>query len=197
MSDADARIIKSRSRTINHVWPIIAPKLGGGELIQIEGFANLHPALRFLDCWAGIDHLIYQTGIGIGLASRVQNADDFTYRTMTIRTANGNGSSNTEHARHLRQLSTRGAIKSLYWCHAYVSPSQNKLIRAAVAYTADVIGAVGDKAIGWRQRNSYDDNGFWVIRWDKFRDSGAWIWIYEDGIWLPPTTIKPTQLRLL
>jgi hypothetical protein len=197
MNDAERRIAKSRSRTVNLVWPIIGPKLGGGDLIQIEGFAQLHPALKFLDCFAGIDHLIYQSGVGIGLASRVQNGDDFDYQTWTVRNGSHNGSSNTEYARHLKQLSTRGAIKPQYWCQAYVSPRQNKLLRAAIANTADIIAAVGDESIGFQQKNSFDGNPFWAISWKGFRDTGAWAWIYDDGTWLPPTTAKPTQLKLL
>jgi hypothetical protein len=198
MADSiERRIAQSRSDTVNLVWPILAPQIGGGDLLQVEGFAHLHPVLKFLDAMAGIDHIIFQDSVGIGLASRIQNGDAFDYDTWTVRYELHNGRA-TEYARHLKQLSTRGAIKPLYWCQAYISTKpQRRVLRLAVAYAADVIGAVGDESLGWLcPPNGADGNRFWAISWKAFRDTGAWVWTWNNGVWTGPTTAKPKQLEL-
>lgn len=81
------------------------------------------------------------------------------------------------------------------WCHSYIA--KNQLLRAAIAYVADIIGAVGDKSLGWMAPpNSWDGNRFWAIDWKRFHDAGHWMWTWESGTWTAPMTNAPIQGKL-
>lgn len=176
-NEIERRIDKSRSRFINCVWPIMGSIVGGGDIISAED-PTAGPLAALLDKIAGIDHWVAKPPLIFGIASRVQNADDHHYKTFTIRYKLRNGA-RTEYEKRIRQITTSGAVWPHWWCHAYVSPTRDRLIMAAIAHTASVIQSVG--SIGYLQTNSYDGTAFWVTPWKELWDTGCAMSIYDNG----------------
>jgi hypothetical protein len=169
----------------------MAPLVGGGILCPVESVTEVSFAQE-LDKVAGIDAWVIRQGREIfGLASRVQDATRYDYRTFTVRTWRRSGAL-TEYEKRLHQMSTPGAIFPYWTVQAYVN-GPGALSRGAYTLTKNVIWAVRQ---GWsdgpsrlregctcpcaciettrpgRQPGSYvpGNEHFVAVNWRRFRD---------------------------
>ncbi|MGH8879518.1 MAG: hypothetical protein ACRD0P_19575 [Stackebrandtia sp.] len=168
MPDDTVRAAMSRSSEAftRLVWPAIGPSFGTP--IPVETVTT-NPFARELDQRAGIDVWIVSVdGHMRGLASRVQWPHvDRSFDTFTVRVQSPRNRL-TEYHKRRAEITHAGAIKPHYFCQAYVTLDNERLIAAAIARTADVIAAV-DAGRGWHLPPNGDGSRGYAVPWDTFK----------------------------
>lgn len=131
---------QSRTSFEKVVWPAIASRCGGGELIHLEG--STYKTDRDLDVLAGIDGYQRHTDKGLrGIASRVQpiRSPSAPWNTFTIRYARDSGSL-TEYDKRLAAIENTeaGWLYAHLTVQAYIETETRALLSAAVVRTRDL-----------------------------------------------------------
>lgn len=178
-----AKDLKWSSRAfVDLVWPLFSPAVGGGELFPVEMSTNGAEFLKKLDQVAGIDGWIVQNNRHMfGIASRVQNAGNFAYKTFTVRTKRPHGKpEDTEYEKRRAQIRTKGSVWPLWTSQAYLDRDTNTVVRAAIAKTEDVIAAV-TMGLGWQPPKTYSGEQFWAVPWSHLWVLGYEMAVYTDG----------------
>lgn len=172
------------------VWPLLGPKMGGGQVIPVESVSTSGFS-KDLDIKAGIDAWVtYGNTHMRGIASRVQWVRGRPFKTFTVRMARLTGAK-TEYEKQRLRIATPGAIFPYFTVQAYMRCTCNKrpcvcepracdFLVATAATTSDVIGAVG-RGVGYEQTNQQDRTTFWCVPWRALYDDGAEMW------WAQPT----------
>lgn len=165
-ADVDRDMRRSQSAFIMHVWPAIAPHIGGGRAVSME--ASHDKELRTLfDVSSGIDAWQVVDGGGLyGIASRVQPSGH-DWSTFTVRKSRKSGAK-TEWAK-LREavFGGDGRVYPKWFVQAYTSRDGSQLIACAVVKTAELVSH-----IEWFCQEEHDTREtmnatFWMVGWDK------------------------------
>lgn len=156
---------------IDHVWPVIGPWLGGGDLLPVEkaGSSDL------LDLYAGIDawHIENNDRRMRGIASRVQRAPHL-YASFTIRSRRTSGAE-TELAKRVHALHNpeQGWLLPAITAQAYID--HQGMVGVGVAYTRDLYLLIDQGQAGRDyevRRNGADGNEFYAVWWETLRERG-------------------------
>lgn len=177
--DVQRDLSKSAAAFKNIVWPVLGPRMGGGEIIPVESVTTSGFA-RDLDIKAGVDAWVtYGTTHMRGIASRVQWVHTRPFNTFTVRmsrrTPDGRENTDVEFKKQSHRIATPGAVYPYFTVQAYLRDGTDDLLIAAAAKTEDVIAAVG--RIGWKRTNGQDGATFWCIPWKSlYREFNAEMW---------------------
>ena len=162
------------------VWPALAPKLGGGEIVPIEAVS--HDGFnKELDTLAGIDAwLVRRSKAAIcGVASRVQWGR--AWNTFTIRISRPSGAS-TEYEKRLRAIDSRdhGLLYPHYTIQGYVEDPKGvgDLLSACAVRTLDLFtlarrlyergeftNVKNNPRCGWGLRTAYSKEVLLWVSW--------------------------------
>ena len=160
------------------VWPYVCPKIGGGELVMVEGHAS--DAMRaMLDMQAGIDGWHVHSTEGLrGIGSRVQwlKTGVRPFNTFTVRRSRASGAE-TEYEKRCRAIYGHGGY--LYphlTIQAYIREPrrQGDLVSLGIARTCDVVEYIGAHlgTIEVRHVMNGGAASFFVVPWAHFRSCG-------------------------
>ena len=152
----------------DQVWPIIKSKLGGGDLMQMEGRPDTELSKK-LDMIAGIDGWhIHNFGMR-GIASRVQKSNH-DWATFTIRMKRDNGSKTEFEKRKIAiKKYAQGWIYPAITVQAYAKTETGPIISCGIAYTSHIIDFIEK---GLCKYNRTTNAVFAVCAWDKMRLNG-------------------------
>jgi hypothetical protein len=164
-SDVHRDLSASAAAFINAVWPAIADRCGGGEIVPVEsvtaqGFARDLDTLSGIDAWQIIRH----RHVIRGIASRIQWTDG-PWRTFTIRRSRSTGAA-TEYEKRREAIANAemGALYPTLTVQAYFDQRTDaRLLRAAVALTRDVFDCI-EQGYATTEINP-DGNTFYAVPW--------------------------------
>lgn len=160
---------------VEKVWPVIADRCGGGELVPVEA-VTASPFAKLLDDYSGIDHwqIIHENGQIRGIASRVQWGND--WQTFTIRIARPSGYL-TEYQKRMATLTHKdeGWVFPPLTSQAYLDQRGGNLLSVAVIYTEDLYSLDLDL---WPSRWTESGEEFKYIAWDSLlkRNLRMYVW---------------------
>lgn len=163
------KMSKSSECFFNHVWRVVAPCIGGGELIPVEAVTD-DKMRKLLDVNAGIDAWwLRGNGDISGIASRVQyprdNWHNYPFNTFTIRTALASGN-DTELQKRNRALQSNGAVLYPFLTvQAYMDTSHKKVLSVGIMRTVDLIASATEHK--WRDVKVQGGNTMRVLSWDR------------------------------
>lgn len=139
MDDWQCDLRKSSRQFLEHVWPVIKAKCGGGEIKPVEVLQDNEIA-RELDILCGID--VWQTVRGEGargIASRVQPSKK-NWATFTVRRTRFSGAK-TEYEKRLEAIKSGGRFIYPYLtCQAYINDEE--LIGVGLAKTSQLYAVI-------------------------------------------------------
>ena len=179
--DAVVRDMHDSMRFVEKAKPIVLNLLKGEEIIQVEGTDN--EVLKMLDQTCGIDYYNKheETGLVWGIASRFQPiASGCTpWNTFTVRRTRESGVP-TEYTKRKYAIEHGGEYPYLT-LQAYVDEKDETVVSMAIARTKDIIESI-DRRLAYVRRTRSDNHGqasFYVIDWDKLREYGYKVLVYE------------------
>lgn len=148
----------------NLILPIFKKIWRGCEFLHTE--ANADDLSKALDSYSGIDvvRINHASKAVTGIASRIQRSDK-NWATFTVRCKRDNGTP-TEYVKRICALQYGDIIPALTY-QAYVAPTGDKLIAAAIARTADIWAFITGGNILTRHTNAEQigQAAFYVVRW--------------------------------
>lgn len=173
MTSAEVVIGKSASAFLGIVWPVVRGKIGGGELMPVEGHAS-DAMKKSLDVLAGIDAwqmLGNRQGMR-GIASRVQPSGK-NWGTFTIRYKLASGADTEFQKRRHAIESAEGLLFPHLTIQAYLSEGYAAPVHGVgIIRTHDLIIAAMD--YDWPVRTcGQDGNQFMFLSWAKLRGIGC------------------------
>ena len=139
-----ARDLQDSTRIFARViWPVLGPRLGGGNLVPMEGVADSRFA-REVDLRSGVDawQIVSGTGMMRGIASRVQYGRAWASFTIRDRRVSG---ADTEVAKRIEALRRKagGWLVPALTIHGYVtSRNDPELLCAYAIRTEDLYGFI-------------------------------------------------------
>jgi hypothetical protein len=156
---------------IRDVWPLMAPALGGGYLLPLEGRSD--PVRRLLDLECGIDYIqVHPTGWMRAIASRVQVAGATLYNTFTVRSSRSSGAC-TELEKRRLAAGVRGAIMPEVTIQAYLETKSGPPLTAAACWTRDLLEMIGHLAgVERTASDGASEATFIAISWEQMRQLG-------------------------
>jgi hypothetical protein len=158
--DVVAEIERSNQEILRTVWPVLRPRMGGGDLHPVTGGLG-----EQLDRDTGFDMLWRRDELTFAVATRCQWFRT-SYDTFTIRTRTSSGSRNTEFVKRLNAVSA-GAMFPQYTIQSYVHPDGG-LIAAAMCRTDSLFDAVERRIMSsftWPEIRNPDGSAFVAIPW--------------------------------
>lgn len=159
--DVGAAIRRSSHTFAGIVWPVLGPRLGGGEIIPVETVTEGRMA-ELLDTVAGIDMWHVKGQQMYGLASRVQYGPT-PWDSFTIRFRRRSGIP-TEWEKRIRAIAD-GALFPYLTVQAYVDG--DRLLSAAAVPTRHLI-LRSLQYIGSQRRTNYSDGSeFIYVNWNQ------------------------------
>lgn len=157
--------------------------LGASDLIACEGDES--EVAKHLDISCGIDYLFVSRNstLTYGIGCRMQDDGQFgkRYKTFTIRKERKSG--------HITEFEKRkaaiekGGLYPYLTLHAYIDRTRDRIDRMALAKTAEIMDYI-EKGLadeGHTGKAQIGQASFWVIDWDKYRESGRSIFVYDVG----------------
>jgi hypothetical protein len=150
------------------VWPLMRDKVGGGEIMQMEGRPDMELA-KTLDMRAGIDswHVMQSGGIR-GIASRIQ-AGDKVWASFTVRHSRDNGAE-TEYQKRLDAIKkNNGQLFPYLTVQAYARTTNGPIMAVGICITADLFRYITD---GHAKLNRTNNASFFVCYWDDMKRRG-------------------------
>lgn len=187
--DVLRQLSQSAAAFRNHIWPIIGPRVGGGELIHVEavtekGFKNDLDSLAGIDAW----QVIHDLGIR-GIASRVQPTDLLnngkTWETFTIRSKVVSGHE-TEYAKRLRAVEHPGwgLLCPHLTIHSYMTSNWDKPLAIAAIRTRDLILFVKDHNDKVCEKAVTGGNHMLTVKWSELQKGNIRlvIWRHDESI---------------
>lgn len=157
--------------------PVIKQLLNGGEILPVEGSDD--EVCKMLDLTCGIDYFhVYSNGLTWGIASRMQPNCSKGWNTFTVRMKRESGAK-TEYEKRKFAIDHNGEYPFLTM-QGYFDRNNN-VISLAIAKTVDVMNCV-ENDIGYYRHTGQDKTGqaeFYVIPWDKMKQAGYKVLIYE------------------
>jgi len=184
MSSFSTDLSNSSKDFLRVVWPVIQPRLGGGELIPVEG-ATKESLKAKLDQASGIDAWHYSIEGQIrGIASRVQWGK--AWDSFTIRYKRDSGTKTEYEKRKEAIEGTRGWLFPFLTVQAYLSgtPGEGELIKVGIAKTADLIKACDKVIAGTKSKNAgirkTTNAHFVFLGWDWLKSEGFRVDVIES-----------------
>jgi hypothetical protein len=161
---------------LDRVWPLCKGRLGGGELMQMEGRPDTELA-RMLDMRAGIDGWHLRDEGMRGIASRIQKGND--WRTFTIRMKRDSGAT-TEYEKRNTAING-GWIYPRITIQAYAQTEKGPILSIGIAYTSDIIGFINK---GLHRIRNINNATFAVCEWIKMKTNGYRVDIIDSSQWM-------------
>ena len=177
------------------VWPALAPKLGGGEIVPIEAVS--HAGFnKELDTLAGIDAWLIRRGKAsiCGVASRVQWGR--AWNTFTIRISRPSGAS-TEYEKRLRAIDNRdhGFLYPHYTIQGYIEDpkGEGELLSACAVRTLDLFTMArrayergefsqtrNKQREGWGLRTTYSGEVLMWVSWEMVQSNAQCVIVAKE-----------------
>lgn len=150
------------------VWPAISPKIGGGDLIQIENTKD--PLATKLDRFAGIDAIQQINGQLRTIACRVQWGDT-DWSAFSVRESKTNGAE-TEFAKRLNAINN-DFVYPILTIQAYISEKRiGKLLSVGCIKTIKLYKNLEAKKISGNLRTRSSGNAIFIFaNWSYLPDA--------------------------
>lgn len=189
MSDFALDLSASSAAFLNTVWPVIKPRLGGGELVPVESSEDKN-MVRMLDMYCGIDgwHVSNNRQMR-GIASRVQWSDK-SWDSFTVRYARDSGAK-TEYEKRKEDIEAKaGWLFPYVTVQAYLSGTKQnsgELLSVAIIKTDALISACDEVVSGKATRDQggirrTGNASFIWCNWDWLANTGHPIKIIRTGL---------------
>jgi hypothetical protein len=169
---------RSQAAFLNHVWPVVAEKMGGGEVISME--LSDDRLRKLFDATSGIDAWQYRDGLGMwGIASRVQPIGR-DYASFTVRESRRSGA-RTEFEKLWDSVNADDGRVAPYWfVQAYMDSQSTTLLSVGVARMRSVLEFIRMDCDDQDKRRCHDgSSSFWVARWDRMMRRGFDVKVYR------------------
>lgn len=168
----EAAISASARDFREHVWPLLAGGLGGGDLVPVETVSD-SMFTRLLDMEAGIDAWQVVTGEGIrGIASRIQWGGTY-WESWTVRTRRPSGV-RTERDKLIHADQT--LLRPSYHVQAYLDGVGGAVLGAAAIRTNDLVRLLLAEQHGSERFNPVDGAAFVPVWWQAAEEAGFEVW---------------------
>lgn len=166
--------------------PVISELLHGGELLAVEGSDDA--VCKMLDLTCGTDYFqVYgDKGLVWGIASRMQEIDTERFpkpfNTFTVRKARASGAK-TEYEKRQDAIKCGGVFPYLTM-QGYVDKQTKGLMSLGIAKTTDLMEFV-ERGYASERHTGRDQIGqatFYVAAWDKMRQTGYKVLVFDKGV---------------